>query len=378
MKKLLFIAPVFGMKPFVNDLSFELEKKDYQIDILDHEEHKIINFNDGTYKKLPIYLAKLIPYSRSFFRLWLMKRVDKQYKKVYTALEGKYDVTLILFHFDKLNKYAEIISKTSKKLVVSYAGSDFYNVPNFVKTENKQLLDKTDIIAFNNPYMKIDFINYYQKYKEKVKITGFGIKYLKRINNIKEKESTEVSKKLLDIPTDKVIISVGYNRDRRHKQLDFLDKLSSIDKSLKEKVFVIFPMTYIKSPGYLEEVSLKAKTLNISHKIFKERLSDDDICRIRIVPDITVHISTMDQSSASMLEHLYSGNVLITGKWLPYDFWDDLGIYSHRENDENIAATIEKTLKNLTKEKKKSEINKQIIYDKYVWKNRINKWFECL
>ncbi len=378
MKKILFISPVKGMWPFVENLSAELKKNNYEIHILDHEEHKLIDYNKGSSQKLIPFLPKLIPFSRSFIRIRLLKIIDNKYKKIYSNLIGKYNVTLILYHFDKLNKYADIISKTSQKLVIAYAGSDFYNIKEEKRNENKLLLIKAEHIVFGNPYMKNDFIAYYKNFESKIKISGMGLSNLDIIKQIKQNEKLINSKKKLNIPTDKIIISIGYTGDRRHRHLEFLENLNMMPHELFKNLYFLFPMTYIKTDQYIEEVSQKANKLNLNFKVFKTLLTDEDICRVRIVTDIAVHIATMDQSSASMMEHLFAGNVVIAGKWLPYKFWDDMGVYSHRVNEKEVIKTFSNVLEKLKEEKVKSQNNPNIIYNNWSWEKRIKKWIEIL
>jgi len=376
MKKLLFISSYKGMWPFVQNLSNELVKNGYDVHIL--REHKLLNFSGKTKRVLIPVLPKLIDVVPMTIRVYLRKIINKRYKKIFNRLKGKYDVTLILYHHDKFNKYSDIIKQTSNKLVICYAGSDFYNINNKIKEENKCLINIADTICFNTPYMANDFRAYYKDYNSKIEIVGFGLNNLDIIKKIKKTEKLNDSKKIVGIPLDKTIISIGYTGDKRHRHLDFLEKLKTVPKSITEHLFFIFPMTYIKTEEYIKAVKQKAEKLNISYKIFETLLSDDDICRIRIVTDIAIHIATMDQSSASMMEHIYAGNVVIAGEWLPYNFWDDMGVYSHRVKEDDIIHSLINVLKELEEEKKNSQKNSKIIYDNWVWEKRINRWVEVL
>jgi len=366
------------MWPFVENLSAELVKQNYEVHILDHEQHILVNYNKNSSQQLIKFLPSIVPYTRSFYRLFLLKQIDKKYKHIFSKLTGKYDVTFILYHFDKLNKYANLISKTSNRLVISYAGSDFLNVSDSIKEENRQLLDEAHTIAFNNPYMKEDFIKHYDNYREKIKITGFGLSNLSIIAKLKKQESLFKTKTLLSIPTNKIVISVGYTGDERHRHLDFFKLIKDVPKIIKDRLFFIMPMTYINSDTYIKRVSQEAEKQSLSYKIFDKRLSDNDICRIRLATDIAIHIASMDQSSASMLEHIFSGNVVIAGNWLPYKFWDDLGIYSHRIKEDNLLDTLLFVLNNLDEERTKSQQNEKIISNSYSWEARIKKWVDVL
>lgn len=378
MKKLLFITSVDGLWPFVQSLSFNLKEHEYDVDLLDYEEHTLVNFN----KCMLIDKINIIKYRKIFrwklYHLW-KKYVAWKYKKFLSKLSNKYDVTLILYHDAKLNKLTKEITNTSKKLIIAYAGSDYYNVDDKIRIDNKKLISKAKYLVFGNPYMAENFVNYYKDYNSKIFIASVGLHNLDLIKKIKKTEAIDQTKAILGVPDNKIIISIGYTGDKRHRQLDFVEMIGqNFTNEIKKKIFLLVPMTYIKTEKYIKEIKNKAEHYNIKYKIFDEILSDSDVCRLRICTDIAVHIATMDQSSGSMLEHLFSQNVVIAGNWLPYKFWDDLRLYSYRVTENEILEKVLLTINNLKEEKEKFKRNSQIIYDNYSWQKRINNWISVL
>ncbi len=379
MRKLLFITSIKGMWPFVENLCNNLIEKDYLIDVLDHEQNCLIQYNSGEKLKKIKFVEFFKKFAHwKFYYLWKSFTL-KKYKSFLLKLTDNYDITLVLYHDSKFNKIAKEIEKTSKKLVLAYAGSDFFNATDKIKNDNIKLINLSDNIVFGNPYMAKRFLDYYNDFHQKVFIASMGLHNLDLIKKIKEKENIEQSKEILDIPKDKIIISIGYTGDKRHRQLDFVEMIgNNFSEQIKEKIFLLIPMTYINTKEYINEIENIANQLNISHKIFDKILTDSDICRLRICTDVAVHIATMDQSSASMLEHIFAENVVIAGKWLPYQFWDDMGLVTYRLEENKIIEKLLFVLENLKQEKLKLKDNSRIIYENYSWEKKIQNWLEVL
>src|SRR3989304_10346614 len=77
---------------------------------------------------------------------------------------------------------------------------------------------------------------------------------------------------------------------------------------------------------------------NLNYKIMKSMLNIEDIARLRLIANIVLNIQTTDQLSASVQEHLFAGNIVIVGKWLPYDIYDEMGIFFVRAGDLNTLG----------------------------------------
>ena len=82
-----------------------------------------------------------------------------------------------------------------------------------------------------------------------------------------------------------------------------------------------------------------------------------------------------DQLSASMIEHLYAENIVITGNWLPYDIFDQNNIFLSKVSSvDGVGEKLVYVIKNYNKLKKKYKYNKELIYSLCSWENSIKKW----
>jgi len=375
--KLLIITNYNGMWPFAQDLSNELINNGIIVDILDYGKYEFINYNTSKYSKINNGLDFLnkIPIIKKIYRNILLQFFIKTKIK---SLKSSYNTTLVLFHSYFLNKFAVQIKKSCKILAISYAGSDFYRINSKTKEDNKTLLNYADIITFNNVQMKNDFIDYYNDYTNKTKITGFGLKVIDVIEQILLAETISTSKTKLGIHKDSFVISIGYNASSEQQHLLAINELIKIKSILPENYLIVFPFTYNNNKlNYKEELDDILQTNDLNYLFLTDELSFTDVARLRIITNIAVNLQTTDQASAALLEHLYAKNIVIVGKWLPYNFWDDLGLFSFKINTDELSYKIEYCITHYNEIKKKCEINSDLIRSAWSWESRINNWINA-
>jgi hypothetical protein len=134
-------------------------------------------------------------------------------------------------------------------------------------------------------------------------------------------------------------------------------------------------MTYGNEIKYKELVIDNLNQFPFSQTTFSEYLDDIDNARLRLSSDIMIQLQANDQLSGAMQEHLFAGNVVITGAWLPYKLFRSKGIF-FREIQEiaNIGDELVYCLNNLDREKQKCIGNDEKIYSMSGWENTISDW----
>ncbi len=102
----------------------------------------------------------------------------------------------------------------------------------------------------------------------------------------------------------------------------------------------------------------------------------DDNANIKLCSDVMINILQTDSFSGSMQEFLYANNIVITGSWLPYKLFDELGVYYHKiDSAEMLAGKLTEVLSNLNKEKTMQNV--QIINSLSSWGNNIQNWIKA-
>lgn len=374
MKVILFTQYKAGF-PFIDELAENLQQKGFEVIIFDVIDMLSVVFNKD--QKTIVY-----HFEHPFLRKLLKTpKVGLAIKKIiYTNLlkrnyiEGDH----ISIHFVSpfYRHFVPSFKKISKSLSAVVWGSDFYRASKSKLKKTEQVFDACDQILIGNTKMASDFTNHFGKYEEKIKPVGFGIGKLELVKEITKNSSKESVKKDLQIPTEKLILTIGYNGIRAQQHLLVLNALLNLPSTIKNKLFILVPFGYGGNKGYMGEIKLALENLKIEHRIIDTFLSDYDVAKIRICTDLVINAQISDASSASLQEHLYAGNVLLVGDWLPYKYFSDHGIKFWRFSRETLLEKLTDILNNFEEFKTQTSDNEKIVYSLSSWEARINQWVE--
>ena len=265
------------------------------------------------------------------------------------------------------------------KLVISIWGSDFLRASNRKRHMMIRIFDRADQITIASPTVKLQFEDFYKgKYNDKITICQFGLQPLEYFANT-NLEDLDRKKKELGLNLNKIIITIGYNASRLQRHKEIIECIEK-DKKLslyKDKIEFLLPCTYPKDPEYLESLSLQISESSFHYTIINDFLSDESVARLRCITNIFIQLQPTDMLSGSMLEHLAAGNIVITGKWLPYEVLDDLNINMYKiERVDKVAITLNNVLENYSEYADLCKLNKKIVLDNFRWKAVINKWIK--
>lgn len=302
------------------------------------------------------------------------------YKNVYELNQvfnslNKYDIVHIHFLDPFYSVLSEIIKEKCDNLVVSIWGSDYYRMSDENRKIQENILSISDYITIANSDTIVDFNSYYDnKYADKVKNCRFGLKTLEYIELVNDLDIKDI-KKEFNIPANSIVITCGYNASQAHNHLRIIESIYKEKKTLPENVCFLFPMTYGGSIEYIEEVRNCLEKNEFKYIIFDKFLDYIDIAKIRKVTDIMVQVQNTDQLSGSMQEHLYCNNIVITGKWLPYNTLKSDGcFFLDVSSISDIGSKISYAISNVNDFKEKCKNNKNIINNLSLWKNAIGNW----
>lgn len=278
--------------------------------------------------------------------------------------------------------YAYVIEEIRKKcnmLVVTVWGSDYYRSNNDIREHQRKIYDSADVITFASEEIKNDFLNYYGKdYESKAVVCRFGLTTLEEIDKLENIDSNEL-KKILEIPDDKLVISIGYNASKEHNHLKIIEEIDKVKYQFNRDVFLLLPMTYNGDEEYKKEVKNKLANLGLEYKVLEDYLPISDFVKYEKVTDIMLQLQTTDALSASMQENLYCGNVVITGSWLPYRILEDNGCWFIKiEKINDLSNIISEVVNNYELYKTKTSNNKKIIYNLSSWRTNIYQWGNLL
>jgi hypothetical protein len=359
--KILIIANtkvVFG-----KELRNELVSLNKDVILLDFESLMLFDKdnNENNSYNIEFLNYRNIPKLSMFFRMFYIKKIID---------ENDFDI--INIHMSRWYYIIILPWLIKQKLVITFYGSDFYGTSNFIKNIQKILYKKADIITFTNPMTQKSFIEYYKEFDKKCFVCRFGLKTLDFIDKNIDKDKVKI-KEHLGYSTDKIIITCGYNAIKEQQHEEIIQNIVKLPIDILDKIQFIFPMTY-GDKTQKEKVKLLLQNTKLDYVVLEDFLYGDDNAFIKIVSDIMLNLQTMDSFSGTMQEFLYTGNIVITGDWLPYELFDENGIkYLKISNIGELNNIIINIIEN-----KKSildlEQNKGIIYSLSSWKNNIKNW----
>lgn len=340
------------------------------VSVLDIESLFLIN-NDGNISEVADsftlkFLLK-IPKIRTSIRVFLLKRYFKKLKGKYDAI-GIHSCDLIYIHL------IEWLREITTNLSVTIWGSDFYRASDLMRQRKKKIFDLCDLIVFGNPSNKDDFVSYYKDYYSKSVVCGFGITKFDVIKQVLENSKKQEVKSGLGLPNNKLIVAIGYNGTVQQQHQMLIDCLTTLPKTFKEKIFLLFQMSYGGNDEYRKQVEKKAKACGINYKLITHFLSDEETSKIRIATDIVLNAQLTDGFSASIQEHLFAKNVVIVGSWLEYKSLDQSNIFYLKSSKENFGRVSFDVIENYSKYSQLIENNTEKIYELSSWDSRLSDW----
>jgi len=119
-----------------------------------------------------------------------------------------------------------------------------------------------------------------------------------------------------------------------------------MDKEIWKDVCFVLPMTYGNiEDGYIDSIKVLLNKIGCEYQLITNFLSDIDVAKLRLATDVFIHAQTTDAFSASVLEYLFAGAVVINPKWISYEELRDLGIeYIEYSNFDELPEIIEQLL----------------------------------
>ena len=326
-------------------------------------------FENVFVNEYPTGLIKGIPKLRFFQFIFGLRKLARKIPD--------YDIAHIHFHHYYSAYFTSIIRRKTKRFFLTFFGSDFNQISNFKHNCNQKTINLVDGVYATNQVL-LDKILLKYKVSKSEKKTGILMPMMESFDSFEEfiiNHDSFDSKQLLG--TQKKVIVCGYSAAPivRHEMI--IDALNKIENKLHD-YRVIFPMTYGDVGAEMRSiVKEKLKGSSLDSLVLENFLTGDKLQALRLAADIFVHIQERDQMSASMLEHLAAGSVVITGKWLPYESLVEKGIYFIRmESPEELSEILSGVIENLEDHKNKSKVNRKIILEMMSWDSIKKNWYK--
>lgn len=292
----------------------------------------------------------------------------------FNRISDHYHIIHINFAWLKL-AYLLNLRKKAKYVIVSIWGSDFYRKSSRQKKTLSKLLNRSDLINCTNEKTLLLIKSYFKLPEKKMNSIRIGLEPLERLKGLKLTKAG--CKDYLTIPADKKLITIGYNARPEQEHLKIIELIKQNREKFdnKQDLFFLFPLTYGGTKQYLNKVKVALNGFPFEYKLITGFLSDNEIAIVRKATDIFVQLQPTDQLSGSMQEHMYAGSIVITGSWLPYQIFKEMGIHFRTiDNFAELVPELGQCIENMELELRKTEPNREKIYEFSGWGTLIKEW----
>lgn len=174
-------------------------------------------------------------------------------------------------------------------------------------------------------------------------------------------------RKSLPLEEGDITVCCGYNAFIAQQHVPILKALGTLPESLRQRIFLLVPMTYPPDPKYVEEVKSVAEKSGLRHKVYDRYMTAEDVAAMRIATDVVVNMQITDAFSGSLQGHLYAGGVLVIGEWLNYPMLDAIGTYYIKTNFDTLADVLQDVLTKLPEYKRRCRGNREKISGLTSW-----------
>lgn len=275
--------------------------------------------------------------------------------------------------------FRKILRKNKQaRTILTYWGSDLNRRDQKELSYAEKIFDKIDAFTFMTKGLKEKFEERYGKDYGKGIVVDFGVSAYDAID--REKGEAQELKGYWGFPSDKIIVMIGYNGIREQNHVPVIESLEKISQEMKEKCHIVLQFSYgVRDPEYAQKVQEAVEESGFTHSIIWDFLDDRKIAKLRLATDIMIHAQTTDALSASILEILYSGGMLINGEWLEYRELDDSNIDYIRFRDyEDLRDKFMDAIQHFDEWKSSKINNRKKLYDMGSWQAVKRKWIDII
>ena len=346
-----------------------LLRKKFKITISSHHNSRFVSFYNLNHIEVVVqewhvdggnFFAKM----RCFYReLATLKK--REFDLVHIQYGSRYNLRLAFF--------------LNKRTIVTFWGSDLLRSTAKNRREIAIYLKKAEKIVVLTEKMRQLMSNdkYLRSFDNRTSIFDFGITNLEYINEAMAGDAQNCPRNRFDIPADKIVIAIGYNKSEAQQHTDVIKALINLPDSIRGSLLLLFHMSYGEcSVSYYDELIELLEKMGSEYRIVTDFLVGKDLAYIRLAADYYINAQTTDSLAATINEYLYAGKIVFNPGWINYKELDDLDVgYIKYENFEELPGLLIDHMEGngLAID---TEKNQRAIWDNYSWDAREKEWIE--
>jgi glycosyltransferase involved in cell wall biosynthesis len=272
-------------------------------------------------------------------------------------------------------KYLKCIKKRNDKIVATPFGSDVLRATDKERNIQKIIFESAKLIVLSINWTD-QFISYFPFTENKIRNNQFGSKRYDLIMETWSEANKLEFRKKYQIKDNKIVVTVGYSANPVQQHLLFLEMLKDVDLEICKKLFLVFPLTYgiNKETDYYQTLKKSIYASGIDYILFEKRMSDYELCESRIISDIMVNLQVTDTQASSIKEAFAARNIVLVGDWLPYKFYEDLGVFLIRSDLKNFKSNFIGLIEGINTYKNLTNSNLDVVSSFASWERIIPKF----
>lgn len=298
-------------------------------------EVDVLNFNYPTHLSLErskeiikhggkVFFQPQYRIVRSFRFLWPLIRIREAYRY---RIVKKYD----LIHIHYVGSDSWVVPRylnSMQRLVVSIYGSDLLQTGKKMNPVFRNLFQRANAITVATKIVEKKLSDRFSgKYDKKVIRARYGSLAAEVIGKCVRSYTREESKQAFKLPINKKVILCGYNASPIQRHQEIVSVLSKMSQSVKDQIYLLFHCSYGGSPDYIDKIRSALIESKIDGKIVVDFLQGEQLAIFRKSVDIFLNLQYTDVLSASMIEELEAGAIVIKGDWLSYPDLEKKGVW---------------------------------------------------
>lgn len=293
---------------------------------------------------------------------------------------NKTNTAVLHFHFIA-PEYVYIIKFLSNrfKIISTFWGSDLMRTNGFRSYYYQTLaLNKSNIISCTTYDMaNIILSKYGRELEPKIRYAKFihDPKVYELIDYYRENCQWQAAfKEKFEINPNNKIIIIGHNATPANNHIPILESFKVLNDCEQAEITCVIPLTY--GSGNKEHVDL-LKRISTDFKmqfVFLESyMSWEELAQLKLVADIMIHMPKSDGLSAALTEFFFTGGLVVTGSWLPYNTFCQAGLfYYHYPDFGGLKKFLSLELKGYKKQKLSNNV--KIIREIFDLENISGSW----
>lgn len=317
----------------------------FEISVLSYNDNDISWYINRNIRIIQLEKIMQTKYNKSKFYKYIgIKALEEK------LFQFNIDFDYILVQYVRLDsiKIADYYKRRKKtKIFWIYWGSDLLRKPRKRIMREKKYLKNADglIVGANSLKERIEQVYSYE-ISSKLFFIEFGMGEGDVIEEMKKNYYTkESARDELELPLDKIIITIGYNGSPQQNHILVIQALNELDNVNKNKILLLLPVSYGLDNDYLEQLTDELEEGQWAYRLFTEFMDSQQVIPLRYATDIFIHAQTTDAMSATILEYLYTNTLVFNPRRIRYKELTDRYIeYVEYLEEAELSKLVERAI----------------------------------